>query len=144
RDVFRRVWRVFRVNRAAVDIVRHFVPRIFQHLAFGGGVQKVRVGRERAFAALVLGDRDLVLFSPGDQRGAAGQIPFAPWSNNLDIRCQGIGAQFKTNLIVALAGGAVGNGVSAGFAGDFDQTLGNQRAGNGGAQQVIAFITRIG
>jgi hypothetical protein len=38
----------------------------------------------------------------------------------------------------------VGNGVSAGFVGDFDQALGDQRTGDGSTQQVLAFIDSVG
>jgi hypothetical protein len=38
----------------------------------------------------------------------------------------------------------MGNGVGAGFLGDLNEALGDQWAGNGGAEQVLAFIDRIG
>jgi hypothetical protein len=38
----------------------------------------------------------------------------------------------------------VRNGVGAGLAGDLDQPLGDQRAGDGGAEQVDAFVDGIG
>ena len=81
---------------------------------------------------------------PGDQRGAAGEIPFAPRSNDLDARLQRIGRQFKAHLIVALAGGTVCDRVGASFPRDLDQALGNERAGDRGAEQVVAFIAGIG
>ncbi len=55
-----------------------------------------------------------------------------------------IGAEFEAHLVVALAGGAVGNGVGAGLVGDLDQTLGDQRARDGGAEQVLAFVDGVG
>jgi hypothetical protein len=60
--------------------------------------------------------RDLVLFGEGDQRGAAGQIPFAPRRDHLDVGVQRIGRQFEPDLVVALAGRAMGDGIGAGFA----------------------------
>ncbi|CTQ74891.1 hypothetical protein LAX5112_04026 [Roseibium alexandrii] len=38
----------------------------------------------------------------------------------------------------------MGNRIGAGFFGDLDQALGNQRTGNRGAEQVDAFINGIG
>jgi hypothetical protein len=38
----------------------------------------------------------------------------------------------------------VRNGIGAGLAGDLDQPLGDQRAGDGGAEQVDAFVDGIG
>ena len=143
-DVFGLVRRILGIDRAAVDVVRRLLPRILEHFAFGGGVEEVRVGRERAFAALVLGDGDLMLFGPCDQCGAAGQIPFAPRGDDLDARLQRIGGKFKAHLIVALAGSAVGDSVGTGLAGDLDEALGNERPGDRGAEQVIAFVAGIG
>ncbi len=138
------VGRILGIVGARIDVVGHFLPRILEHLALGRGVQQVGVGRERAFAALVLGHRDLVLLGPGDQRGAAGQVPFAPRGDDLDVGSERIGAQFEADLVVALAGGAVGDGVGAGLAGDLDQALGDQRAGDRGAEQVVAFVAGVG
>ncbi len=50
---------------------RRLDPRIFQHLAFRGGVQEIGIDREGRLAALVLGDLDLVLLGEVDQVGAA-------------------------------------------------------------------------
>jgi hypothetical protein len=46
-------------------------------------VQQVGIDRERGLAALVLGDRNLVGFGIGQERGAAAQIPFTPGRNPL-------------------------------------------------------------
>jgi hypothetical protein len=54
-----------------IDVFRRLLPRVFQHLALGRGVQKVGVDREGRFAALVLGHRDLVLLGEFDEVRAA-------------------------------------------------------------------------
>ena len=69
--------------------------------------------REGRLAALVLGDRDLVLLGEGDQRGAAGQVPFPPGGDHLHVRLQGVIGQLEAHLVVALAGRAMGHGVGA-------------------------------
>jgi len=107
-------------------------------------VQQVRVNRERGLAALVLGDRDLVALGEFEQPGAGGEVPLAPRGDDGDFRLEGVIAQFEPHLVVALAGGAVGDGIGAHLAGDLDLLLGDQRAGDGGAEQVLALIHRIG
>jgi hypothetical protein len=107
-------------------------------------VQEVGVDRERRLAALVLGHLDLVLFGKGDQVGARREVPFAPWRDDADVGVERIGRELEADLVVALAGGAVGDGVGAGLARDFDQALGDQRARDGGAEQVDALVHRIG
>src|SRR5690606_36748116 len=54
------------------------------------------------------------------------------------------GRQFEADLVIALAGCAVSDGVSARFPGDFDQSVGDQRPRNGSAKQVESLILRIG
>jgi hypothetical protein len=38
----------------------------------------------------------------------------------------------------------VGDGVGAGLISDLNQSLGNQRTGDGGAEQVLALVDRVG
>src|SRR5690606_26643409 len=68
----------------------------------------------------------------------------APGGDDFHARLERIGAQLETHLVVTLAGGTVGNGVGAGLVGDLDQALGNQRTGDGGTQQVFAFVDGVG
>ena len=74
------------------------------------------------------------------------QIPrrFAPGCDHFDVRVQGIRREFEPHLVVALAGGAVGDGAGAGLGGDFHQALGDQRPGDAGAEQVFAFVDGVG
>ena len=80
-------------------------------------MQQVGINAEWRLAALVLGDRDLVLLGEIQQFRAAGQIPFAPGGDDLDVGVQRIGGQLEPDLIVALAGGAMADGIGAGFGG---------------------------
>ena len=107
-------------------------------------MQQVGVHAERSLAAFVLGNRDLVLFGKLNQLGAAGQIPFPPRGDDLNIGVQRIGRQFKPHLVVALACGAMGHRIGALGHGDLDQAFGNQRPRNRGAQQIKALVNRIG
>jgi hypothetical protein len=103
-------------------------------------VQQVGVDRERRFAALVLGNRDLVLLGEIEQVGARLEVPLAPGSDHLDVRVQRIGGELEADLVVALAGGAMGDGVGADFLGDLDEALGDQRPGDRGAEQIDALV----
>ena len=60
----------------------------------------------------------------------------------LTARHQRVVAEFEADLVVAFAGGAVGT-ASAPVTGDLDLALGDQRTGDGGAQQVFAFINGV-
>ena len=55
-----------------------------------------------------------------------------------------VGGQLEADLVVALAGRAMGDGVGAGLLGDLDEVLGDHRAGDRGAEQVLALIERVG
>jgi hypothetical protein len=85
-----------------------------------------------------------VRFGPCDQSGAAGQLPFPPWGDDLEIGGERGDAEFEADLVVAFAGGPMGDRIGPGFARDFDQPLGNERSRNRGAEQVIALVTRVG
>ncbi len=131
-------------NGALIDVFGRFLGRILQHLALRGGVQQVGVDRERGFAALVLGDRDLMAFGEFEQAGARGEVPFAPRRDDLDLRLQRVIGEFEAHLVVALAGGAMGHGIGADQPSDLDLLLGDQRAGNRGAEQIQPLIERVG
>ena len=62
----------------------------------------------------------------------------------MQIRCQRRHPQFEAYLIVAFAGGAVGDGIGSFGAGDFDQMTSDQGACDGGAEQVFAFVQSVG
>ena len=102
-------------DRAAVDEFLRLMPGILQHLALGGDVQEVGVDRERRLAALVLGDRDLVLLGIFDEPGARGQLPFAPGRDHLDVGLERVIGELEAHLVVALAGRAMGDGIGAGL-----------------------------
>src|SRR5690606_13682946 len=57
---------------------------------------------------------------------------------------EGVGAELEAYLVVALAGGAVGDGVGALGARDLDHLLGDQRARERGAQQVVPLVDGAG
>src|SRR5699024_828799 len=112
--------------------------------AFVGDVQGIGVGRIRRAAIGLATYFYAVLFGIGQQALARVEVPFTPRSDDLHVRHQGIGGQLETHLVIALAGGAMGNGIGAGLAGDLDHALGDQRARDRGAEQVFALIHGVG
>ena len=107
-------------------------------------MQQVGVDRERRFAALVLGDRDLVLLGELDQPGARGEVPFAPRRDHLDVGLERVIGELEAHLVVALAGRAMRDRVGADLLGDLDLLLGDQRPRDRGAEQILALIERVG
>ncbi len=139
------VGRVLGMAGARIDVIGRLLVRVLEHLAFGGGVQKVGVGGEGRVAALVLGDGDLmrVFLGEFDQVRAGLEVPFAPRRDHGDVGLERVIAELEAHLIVALARGAMADGVGADLARDLDLLLGDQRAGDGGAEQIDALIDAL-
>ena len=116
------------------------VPGLLQDLTLAAAVQEIGVHAEGGLAALVLGDGDLVLLGELDELRAAGEVPFAPGGDDLHVRLEGVVGDLEPDLVVALAGGAVGDGVGAHLFRDLDLALGDQGAGDGGAEEVHALV----
>ena len=49
-------------------------------------MQQVGINAERCLAALVFGNLDLMLLGKFEQGFATLEVPFAPWSDHLDVR----------------------------------------------------------
>ena len=79
-----------------------------------------------------------------DQLGAAREIPFAPRRDHLDVRFQRIIGKLEADLVVALAGRAMGHRIRAHLVRDLDLLLRDQRPRDRSAQQIDAFINRVG
>ena len=84
------------------------------------------------------------MFGIGNEFFAALQIPFAPGRNHLNLGIAGIIAKLKAHLVIALAGRAMTYRIGAGGGGNFNLPFGDKRPRNGGAEQINAFIKRIG
>ena len=134
------IWCIFGRDGARKDIFLRRQGRVFQHFPLSRDMQQIGIHTERGFTALVFGDRNLISLCIGDQLCSGGQIPFAPRGNNFDIRLQGIIAQLKAYLIIALASRAMRYRICAHFAGNFNLTFGDKRARNRCAQQIQPLI----
>lgn len=85
-----------------------------------------------------LGNRHVVGVGIGDLVGTALQIPLANGGDNLKLGVEGLDRSLKTNLVVTLAGAAVGDVGRAKPVSDLDKLLGEQRARQSGEQRVLA------
>ena len=83
---------------------------------------------------------DVVGFGVIDFLITALDVPLTPRGDDGHFGCQGLEGQFKTDLIVALTGAAVADGVGMLFLGDVGQCGGDAGARMGGAQQVILIL----
>ena len=91
--------------------------------------------------------RDAALFEIVDHVGTAleGEVfRHAPRGDDFDVGFDGVSGQFETNLIVAFSGRAVADGLCALFENDIHHALGDQRAGNRGAEQIGTFVDGVG
>ena len=134
------LWRVGRFFHGHAALMARGIGRvagIFQLAAFKARVHHVGV---HAVALGIARNGNAVLFSKGRKGRARHEVPFAPGGDNLDVGRKGADGKFKTHLIVALAGGTMGHGIGAFLAGDVHKGLGDERAGNGGSQQVAVFV----
>ena len=139
------IWCFFWTDRQAPHAVLGRVIGVFQNTALVADVQQVGVhGVGRWAFALGTVHRDPMLVGVAHELFTREQIPLSPRRNDLHIGHQGISTQLEAHLVIAFAGRAMADGVGLGFAGNFHQTLGDQRAGDGGAQQVFTLVQRIG
>ena len=68
----------------------------------------------------------------------------APGGDDVDGRIERDEGQFKSDLVVALSGGAVRYGIRAFEMSDLNLALGNERPGQRRAQQIRSFVNRVG
>ena len=83
---------------------------------------------------------DPVLLGVANQAGSGIEVPLSPGSDDPDVRLESVVAELKADLVVALAGGAVADGVRAHLERDLDLPLGDERPGDGGAEEVDALV----
>jgi hypothetical protein len=149
-DVFGFVRGVFGGNGEDVHVT-HFgdgaiEPGVFQHAAFEADVEEVAVHGVGLLDGS--GDGDALLFGIGDHFGATGELGaevfHAPGGHDFEFGGEGGGGEFEADLVVAFAGGAVGEGVAVFSAGDVDHAFGDDGAGDAGAEEVLAFIDGSG
>ena len=118
--------------------VVRLVGGVFQIKALVAQVPQVLVlgvvGLPADFQGDVMGFGEVDLLVPGLD------VPLPPGGDDLHVRGKPLDGQLKPNLIVALAGRAVADGVRALGQRDFRQLLADNGTGKGGAQQVSLIL----
>ncbi len=122
------------------------VPGVLQGAGFEGDVEKVAVHG----VGLLVGSLDLdsVFFAVGDHFGAAGKFGsegfIPPGGDHFNFRSEGVEGQFEADLVVAFSGSSVGDGVGPFGNRNVKHALDDAGAGDGGSEEVAAFVYGIG
>ncbi len=121
---------------------RRLDPWVFQDTALEADVEQVAVGAVGLLRAHWHGDAfRLRVFH---EIRAALEFPVAPRGDDLEVGSESGEGQLEADLVVALAGRAMGDGIGVFKPGDFDLTLGDQRAGDAGAEEILVLIKGVG
>lgn len=122
------------------------IPGVFQDAGFVGDVKQVAIHGVGFLHALA--NRDVVALCVGNELGPAGELVtplfHAPGGNDFELGCQGVDGELEAYLIVSFACGSVGNGIGSFSECEVHHGFGDAGAGNGGAQQVAAFVKGVG
>ena len=130
-----------RVLGVCVEVLGGRVPQVFEETGFHGTTPHVLVDAEwglfRLFDGKVdfLGKGDGLVPGPGVVAGGG---------NDFQLGGQAAEPDFEADLIVALAGAAVGDVSAAELLGGLHQMLHNERPGNGGDQRVLLHVHAVG
>src|SRR5579859_2012558 len=141
-DFFGFVGSFFRRNSPLPHGFAGSVGGIFEFATFVAEVPNVAVAAINVLFALL--DGDVVFFGVGDGVFAGVDVPFAPRRNDLDVWSDCFVSEFEADLIVAFAGAAMSETVSAELERDFGLALGDDWTRHGSAEQVGVFVNGAG
>ena len=137
------VWqrRVGRIVGVVVDVLSRSVPQVFEEAGFNGATPHVLVDRE----GIVLGrfDRQVVLLGVVD-RNVTRQRQVTDRGNAVHVGRHRGNRNFETDLVVALARAAVGDGRRTKLASRLHQVLGNDGTRQCRHEGVLAFVQSVG
>ena len=129
-----------RVGRVLVDVLDRGVPDVLQEARLDGAPEDVLVDGVRGL--LGGGDREVLRLAEGD-RLVAGHRVVADRGDALQVGGEGDDAGLEADLVVALAGAAVGDGGGAVLLGGGDEVLDDRRPGQGGDQRVAVHVQGV-
>ena len=135
----RGVRRVLGVLGHNPSVIERLIPRVLQVTALDGATPQVVVDGVGVVVG-TLGNRHVVGVGIGDLVGTALQVPLANRGDNLELGVEGLDGGLKTDLVVTLAGAAVGDVGRAKLVGDLNKLLGKQRARQGGEQRILVLV----
>ena len=119
-------------------VVLRLVSRILKIQTLVGEVPQVHILGVVGFTGDL--DRNVVSLSVFDLLLTGLDVPDSPGSDDLHFRSQSLDCQLKTYLVVALAGAAVADSVSAFLACDLNDTLCNRRTCEGSTEQIALVL----
>ncbi len=123
---------IFWTDGQSVHPLFRFIPGIFQESAFMGQVKNIPIPAVNILFRL--GQRDVVFDGVLYSILTTANIPLAPWRNDFKLRVERHHREFKTNLVITLAGAAVRNRIRTFGLGNFNQRFPHQRSSDGGPQ----------
>ena len=141
-DIFSFVGSILGVNGKGPDVRGRLIPGVLERAAFDGATPHVVVdGVRRSLGRL---HRNAVLSSPVDFFFTGVKFPIANGSENLKLRVEGLDGGFEANLVVALAGAAMGDVLRTVLVCSLDHVLGEQRTRKRGKQRVGVLVEAVG
>ncbi len=130
-----------RVLGVLVDVLDRGVPDVLQEARLDGATEDVLVDRVR----VLLGGHDREVLGLGEgNRLVAGHRVVADRGDALQLGGQRLDADLEADLVVALAGAAVGDDAGAVLLRGGDQVLDDRRAGERRDQRVLALVEGVG
>ena len=135
------VGRVDGVDGELIGVLRRLVPRIFEDSALDGAAPEVVVDAVGALSGRGYGNvvrRGVVhLFFTRE-------APVADGREDFDVGVERVAGDFDTDLVLSLAGAAVGDGDGAFLLGAPDERLGYHRARERRVERIYALVCRVG
>ncbi len=109
-----------------------------------GDVPEVAVARVDFLFGLL--DRDALGLGviDGGFAGAEFETVILPGGDDFQFGSEGHVGEFEADLVVAFAGGSVGDGIRTFGMGDIDLIFGDEGAGDGGAEEILRFVDCAG
>ena len=121
-------------------IVEEKVPLRRELSALVAEVPKIAISAVNLLSARR--NRHLVRFSVVDCIFTRLDLPLTPWSDHFELWRQCLKSMFKTDLIIAFAGAAMGYRSRAFLQSHFDLGLRQNRTRKRGAEQIFIFVHR--
>ena len=118
-------------------------PRVLELVPLEGGVHEVCVHRVGGLVSALALDWNAVLRGVGEEALPRPEVPLSPRGDDSDPGAKGVGSELEPDLVVALAGRAVGDGVRPRLVRDLDQPLRDEGARDGGPEEVLPLVDRV-
>src|SRR5512140_1140225 len=139
-DFFGLIGSIFGRSRKHEEIGRGWLCRIFENSALVRDVPDIAVARIDLLSRCRNGN--VVFRSVLECVCATLDVPLTPGGDDWKVRCERGISQLETNLVVSLAGAAVGKRICTNSACHFNLTPRNERAPHRSAEEVFTTVDR--